>query len=155
MSYTAEFIFNIPPRFKEPADLAEWLNVELGLSLKPGRDGRSWDGPHIGLFLYFTPRHGTTAEPGLPYDEYRSSIALTGFAGQGDLRVILLSAVINIALAMCYHSEFEGIVIWDGQARIAHLGVNGEDRRLWDFDRQTQIKSFEDLKPIITHGVQY
>ena len=94
------------------------------------------------------------AEPGLPYDEYRSSIGLAGYGGQGDLRVIMLSAVINIALALCFRLEIDGIVIWDSQVRIAHLGVKGEDSWLWDFDRQTRIKSFEDLKPIITPGVQ-
>ncbi len=87
MSYSADFIFNIPSQFKEPADLAKWLNDELGLSIKGGRDGESWDGPHLGLFLHFAPRHGMEAQPGLPYDGYQSSIGLTGYAGQSDLRV--------------------------------------------------------------------
>ena len=157
--YDADFIFNIPSAFDRPVDFANWLNKELGLSLALAKAGESWHGPHLGLFMDFKPRHGAEPEPGLPYDRYLSSIGLTGYGGQGDLRVIMLSAVINIALAMCFRLEIDGIVIWDDQVRISHLGmkpeVEGELSWLWDFDRDIRIRSFEDLKPIISHGVEY
>ena len=152
MSVDAEFIFNIPSKDRDPTEFVKLLKKDLGLNFdKPNKYG-IWTGTHLGLLLSFDPKHESVNDGDVPYESYKSSLGLTGYVGQGCLRVIMIHELINISMALCYFYEIEGVVVWECFEKIIHLGTGKDESCIMNMETKELIKSYNDI-PLIKQGV--
>ena len=155
MSYDADFIFNIPDRYKDPVDFTESLKSDLGLSFNERNEYGVWVGNHLGFLISFDPNHGIEDDGDVPFESFISKIGVCGYTGQSVLRVILLQELIHIAMAVCFKYRLEGVVVWECSQKIIHLGISTDEGYITNLDTKRPIKEYSDLKDCMVIGVKY
>jgi hypothetical protein len=154
MSVNVDFIFNVPSKFDEASEFVSLLKKDLGLNFDNPNKYGVWVGTHLGLELSFDPEHESENDGDIPYKNYKSSIGLTGYTGQGGLRVVMVHELINISMALCYFYEVEGIVVWENFEKVIHLGSKKNESCIINMATKEPIKSYSDI-PLVKQGVKY
>ena len=156
MSADAEFIFKVPSQYQNPENFVAILKKRIGLDLSPVEGEKDlWAGRFVGMDLYFHAFHGIDEDDrDIPYSHYPTSLSLTGYANWGGLRVTILSAVINLGMAICYLHETDGVVLFN-RGKIVHIGFKAPEVCVRDLDRNILIQNYSDLSIYLEQGVTY
>jgi len=143
MSIEFDFYFNMPNKYSDAELFVEHLKKDLGIHLSKLNEGGVWIGIFLGMKLVFDPCHDLENDGEVLFENYSSSIGITGYAGAGRLRIIQLQQVINIALAICLLNQIQGVIIKNVQTKVIHFGYNKKKNCLWDYDLQKEIIEYE------------